>query len=164
MEAGFGGADRDAQRRRDLWQGHPEVVMQDNDGTPLRIESAERCVKEIAIGDNRRDVRGWRSIERRKLDLDRAPASTPDRIDAGAEDQSVEPGVEPIGITQARQVPPGSDVGILDRVSRELLVPEDESGRRVQPRDERAGKHGKGVMIASPRSFDELSLVHGHPL
>jgi hypothetical protein len=53
---------------------------------------------------------------------------------------------------------------VLDRVSRELVVPEDQSGRPVQPRDERAGKHGEGVMIASLRALDELSLVHGHPL
>ena len=45
-----------------------------------------------------------------------------------------------------------------------LVVPEDQSGRPVQPRDERAGKHGEGVMIASPGSLHELSLVHGHPL
>ena len=49
------------------------------------------------------------------------------------------------------------------RVSRELLVPEDQAGRRVQPRDEHAGKHGEGVMIASLCSLDELSLVHGPP-
>jgi hypothetical protein len=53
---------------------------------------------------------------------------------------------------------------VLDRVSRELVVPEDQSGRPVQPRDERAGKHREGVMIASLRSLDELSLVHGNPL
>ena len=35
---------------------------------------------------------------------------------------------------------------------------------RVQPRDEQAGKHGEGVMIASLCSLDELSLVHGHPI
>ena len=59
---------------------------------------------------------------------------------------------------QARMKP------VLDRVSRELVVPEDQSGSRVQPRDERAGQHREGVMIASLRSLDEFSLVHGHPL
>jgi hypothetical protein len=138
--------------------------VQDNDGTPLRVESAERRIKKVAIGNDGRDVRGRRSIERRKLDLDRAPAATSYRVDTGAKDQAVEPGLETVRIAQRRKVPPGSDKALLDRVSRELLVPEDESGRRVQPRDERTGKQGKGVMIASPRSLDELSLVHGHPL
>ena len=52
----------------------------------------------------------------------------------------------------------------LDRVSRELGVPEDQAGRRVQPRDQPAGEDGEGVMIASHRSLDELSLVHGSHL
>jgi hypothetical protein len=43
------------------------------------------------------------------------------------------------------------------------VVPEDQSSSRVQPRDEQAGKHREGVMIASLRSFDEFSLVHDPP-
>ena len=43
------------------------------------------------------------------------------------------------------------------------MVPEDEPGSSVQPRDEQAGEHRKGVMIASLRSFDEFSLVHDPP-
>jgi hypothetical protein len=46
---------------------------------------------------------------------------------------------------------------------REVVVPEDQSGRGVQPRDEQAGKHGEGVMIAPLRSLDELPLVHDPP-
>ena len=81
--------------------------------------------------------------------------------DAG--DEAAEPGLEAIRIAKRRQVPPGPDESLLDRVSRELGVPEDQAGGRVQPRDERAGEHGEGVMIASLRSLDELSLVHGSP-
>jgi len=43
------------------------------------------------------------------------------------------------------------------------LVSEDQSSCRVQPRDEQAGKCREGVMIASLRTLDELSLVHGPP-
>jgi hypothetical protein len=43
------------------------------------------------------------------------------------------------------------------------VVPEDQSGGRVQPRDEQAGEHREGVMIASLRPLDEFSLVHGPP-
>jgi hypothetical protein len=77
------------------------------------------------------------------------------------DDESVEPGLEPVRITQCGQVPPGSKVSILDRVARELRVAEDQSGRRVQPRNGRADEHRKGVMIASLRSLDETTLVHG---
>ena len=75
----------------------------------------------------------------------------------------MEPGVEPVRVAQAREVAPGSDVCLLDRVSRELLVPEDEAGDSLQPRDGRADEHGEGVMIAPPCPLDEFPLVHGHP-
>ena len=58
------------------------------------------------------------------------------------------------------QVSPGRDEAVLDRVSRELVVPKDQVGRRVQPRDGHAGELGEGVMIAVPRSNHESSLVH----
>ena len=70
---------------------------------------------------------------------------------------------EAIRIAKRRKVPPGAQEALLDRVSRELVVPEDQAGRRVQPRDEQAGKHGEGVAIASLCSLDELSLVHADP-
>ncbi len=75
----------------------------------------------------------------------------------------MEPGVEPVRVAQAREVTPGSDVCLLDRVARELLVPEDEAGDGLQPRDGRADEHREGVMIAPPCPFDEFPLVHHHP-
>jgi hypothetical protein len=81
-------------------------------------------------------------------------------VDTRTEDETSEPGLESIRITQCGKVPPGPKKALLDRVSRELVVPEDESGRRVQPRDEQGGKDGEGVAIASLCSLDEFSLVH----
>ena len=102
------------------------------------------------------------SIERRARP--RWPAPPPaERIEAGVDGQSVEPGVEPVRVAQAREVAPGSDVRLLDRVAREIRVPKDEAGGGVQPRDGRADEHGEGVMIAPPCPFDEFPLVHSHP-
>ena len=75
--------------------------------------------------------------------------------------QAAEPGVEPVRVAQPGQVPPGSHHGVLDGVSRELAVPEDQAGGPVQPRDGRARKHREGVLVASLRPHDEVSLVHG---
>ena len=75
----------------------------------------------------------------------------------------MQPRLEAIRIAEGRQAAPGADEALLDRVSRELRIPEDQAGRPVQPRDEPAGEHGEGVMIASHRSLDEFSLVHDHP-
>jgi hypothetical protein len=75
----------------------------------------------------------------------------------------VEPGVEPIEVTKSREVAPGSDVRILDRIACKLLVPDDQVGDRLQPSDRRVDQQREGVMIAPPRSFDDVSLVHGLP-
>ena len=128
------------------------------------VETPERHVEQLAIGDGRSVVADDRSVDRRQLDLDRLPTTAPQCVDARSHDEAPQPGFEPIGVAQGRQVSPGGDEALLDRVSRELVVPEDQSGCRVQPRDGRAGEHGEGVMIAPPRTLDELSLVHGHPL
>ena len=63
-------------------------------------------------------------------------------------------------VGRLRQAPMKS---LLDRVPREVGVPEDEAGCRVQPRDEPPGEHGEGVMIAPRRALDEFPLVHDHP-
>ena len=73
----------------------------------------------------------------------------------------MEPGIKPVRVAQTGQVAPGADERFLDRVARELRVPEDEAGRRVQPREGRVDELGEGVMIAPLGTSDELSLVHG---
>src|SRR5882672_9886231 len=73
----------------------------------------------------------------------------------------MKPGVEPIRVPKARQIAPGPDQSLLDRVARELRVPKDEASGRVQPRKGRVDELGEGVMIAPLRASDELSLVHG---
>ena len=67
------------------------------------------------------------------LDLDRPPASPAGLVEAGVDEQAVEPGIEPVRITKPGQVTPGAHQGVLDRVARELGVPEDEARGRVQP-------------------------------
>src|SRR5262245_64369233 len=85
------------------------------------------------------------------------------QIEAGMHEQPVEPRIEAIRVAQPGQAPPGANETLLDRVARELRVPEDQPVRRVQPRDQPADEHVEGVMIASHRPVHELSLVHGGP-
>ena len=117
--------------------------MQDDDRAPLGIEMAEGLVEQFAVGDRGRDVAGRRAVDRGQLDLDRAAASAARDVDARMDDELAQPGVEPVGVAQRRQVPPGADEPFLDRVARELRVPEDQPGCRVQPGDGRAGKRAK---------------------
>jgi hypothetical protein len=125
------------------------------------IQAPERRIDQLAVGQGARDIGRRRRIDRSELDLDRATLSTASKIEARVDGQTTKPGIEPVRIAETRQVTPGPDECLLDRVARELRVAEDQSGRRVQPRERRVDESGEGVMIASLRSIDECSLVHG---
>ena len=99
-------------------------------------------------------------IEPGQLDLERTPAGPPKLVVTGVDEQPAKPGVESVGIAQARKIPPGADEGFLDGVLRPLRVPEDEPGRRVETLDRGACERFEGVMIASLRSDHEFTL-HG---
>ena len=75
----------------------------------------------------------------------------------------MEPGFEPDRVAQPAQVPPCPEHRLLDRVARELRVPEDEPGSQVQTREVHADEHAEGFMIALTCPLDETPLVHGIP-
>ena len=160
MQAGLGRAERDAEGRRHVGQRHPEQVVQRDDGAVPGIEALQGPVDELPVGERAGVVGVRRCVDGRELHLDRAPAPAPGQVEAGMDGQTVEPGVEPVRVAKPRQVAPGADEGLLDRVARELRVPENQAGGRVQPRERRVDERGEGVMIALPRAFDEHSLVH----
>jgi hypothetical protein len=127
----------------------------------LFVEPPHDGVDEGAIGHSVGWIRGgWRE-QRHDLDFDRSPSTTTSKVQTRVDGQAMEPGVEPVGVAEAPQVPPGAEEAFLDRIARELRVPEDEASGRVQPRDGPVDELGEGVMIALPRSLDESSLVHG---
>ena len=161
MEPRLDRPDGDAQCCRDLGQWHPQEVVQDDDRALAFCQVCEHPIDKIAIGQRPGDVRHGRGVDGRELDLDRASSLATSLVEAGIDSQSMQPGIEAVGVPKAREVPPGSDQPILDRVACKLGVPEDESGGSVQPHDGRASKLREGVMIASPRPLHEPSLVHG---
>ena len=137
--------------------------MQDDDGPMTGIEASERLIEQVVIGHASGDVRAVGCIERFEFDLDDATPTAASQVEAGVDGDPMEPGVESIRVAQPREVAPSSDEGVLDRVARQLWVPEDEAGCGVQAREGQVDKRGEGVMIASPSLFDEPSLVHGPP-
>ena len=161
MQAGFDRADGNAQGRRDIRQRHPKEGVQDDDRPSPLVEPPHCGIDDLAIGQGARDVADGRPIDRVEFDLDDPSAPTAPKIEASVDGQSMEPGVEALGVTQPREIAPGSDECLLDRVAGQLRIPEDETGGTVQPRGGPAYEFGEGVMIASPRSLDESWLVHG---
>jgi len=160
MQTGLRGPERDPERGRDFGQRLVEEEMGDDDGPHPRIELAERSLHLVTIHDQRAGIPS-RDLDRRgELDFDDTAATPPQDGQTGPDDDPVDPGIEPVGVAQARQIPPRLDECVLDRVARELRVPEDQASRRVQPRDDPADERGEGVMIALSGPLDESSLVH----
>ena len=88
---------------------------------------------QVAVGQVAGRVGARGLVDGLDLDLDGAPAAPASFVEAAVHEESVEPGIEPVRVTKPGQVPPGSNEGVLDRVARELRVPQDESRGRVQP-------------------------------
>ena len=160
MEPRLGGAQRDAEGTGRVGQRQVQVVAQHEDRALLRLQPAEHAVEQVAIDDGGRVIGHRRIGEGCQGDLDHLPALTPRGVDAGTHGEAVEPGVEPFRFAQGRQLAPGLEHRVLDGVSRELRIPDDEAGGCVQPSESRVDEHGEGVMIASPGSPDQLQLLH----
>ena len=135
------------------------------DGDEVAVETPS--VADTAIGAitvlRGRGVRDRHVMERSELDLDDPAASLPGDDETGIDRESMEPGFEPAGVAQPAQVPPCSEGRLLDRVARELSVPEDQSGSQVQTREVHADERAEGFMIALACPLDETPLVHGIP-
>ena len=134
--------------------------MQDDEGPLLGLEPVEAAFELVAVNQHRRVVADGRHVDRSKLDVDAMTPEPARLIDAGADEQPVEPGVESIGGPQRGQVPPGTHERLLDGVLGLVGVTQDEPGGRVQPEDRGANQHGEGVMIAPARPFHEIQLHH----
>ena len=98
MQTRFGRSVGDAKGNGYLWQRHPEEVMQGDDRSMARIEAPKRRVQELALGERSGVVGHVHRVDRRDLDLDRAPTTAPNEVETGVDGQSVEPGVEAIRV------------------------------------------------------------------
>src|SRR5205823_2815259 len=112
--------------------GHPEEVMQGDDGSMARIEAPKRLIQPLALGERTGLVGHVERVHWRQLDLDQPPSTASNEIQTRVDRQSVEPGVESSGVTEARQIAPGTDEALLNRILRQVRVAEDQPGGCVQ--------------------------------
>ena len=79
-------------------------------------------------------------------------------IGARANEQPVQPGIEPLDVAQRRQVPPGSNQRVLGGILREFGVAQDEASDPVQPIDGATGQDAEGLVVSASRPVDECRL------
>jgi hypothetical protein len=137
--------------------------MQDDDGSIPISEAAHDTVDQRPVGDLVGLIGQGRFDDLDDAYLHGPSSPTAHQVETGIDGQSIDPGVEPIGIAQAPKVAPGPEETLLNGIARELTVAEDQPSGRVQPRDTPVNELGEGVMIAVSRPLDEPSLVHGPP-
>jgi hypothetical protein len=100
MEARLGRAERDAEGLGYRRHRQPDVVVEDEHGPLVHREAAEATLEQIAVGDLHGLVPDAPWGHRGELDLDGPATTSTNGVVAGVNGQSVEPGVEPVGITQ----------------------------------------------------------------
>ena len=134
--------------------------MQDDERPRLRLKAAEATFELVAVGGRRRTVGNAGNVDWGQFDVEAMPPEPPPLIDAGANEQAVEPGVESIWAAQRGQISPCSDERLLDGVLGMVGIAQDQPGGGVQPEHRGAGQHGEGVMIAPSRTLHEFQLQH----
>ena len=81
----------------------------------------------------------------------------------GADQQPVEPRIEPTDVAQGRKVAPAADKGLLGRVLRPVGIAQDQPSKCVQAIDDAGGENVEGLAFTLPRPFDELWAAHEVP-
>ena len=77
---------------------------------------------------------------------------------AGVDEQTVEPGVESVGIANRADVQPGGQERVLDGIGRSVVTSQDQPCRSMQAIERTRGERGEGVVVAVSGAEDEVSL------
>ena len=77
---------------------------------------------------------------------------------AGAHQETTEPGVEPVGVTERGELAPGGHERLLGRVLGELRVPQDETRDGIESTDRAARQLRERLPIACHRPFHEVPM------
>ena len=131
--------------------------MQDQDRSLRVVEAPKPSFELIAVGELRCAI-GLGRFDRHDGELRAPPAPVAPDVGARANEQPVQPGIEPLDVAQRRQIPPGSNQRVLGCILREFGVAQDEASDPVQPIDGATGQDAEGLMVSASRPVDEFRL------
>ena len=137
--------------------------MQDENRPLTGVQVPEGTLELVAIHDAAGLVANRRRRERRQLHLHGPASSLSKGVKTCVDEQPVQPRLEAVWVTQAREVAPRTQVRVLDCVARQLVVAQDQPGDGLESGDRRVHQCGERVVITPSRSLDKIPLVHGHP-
>ena len=131
------------------------MVMQDDDGTVFRSQAPERPIQCIAIVDGDGLVGSTRSVDREGPNVFAPPPVPAELLVTGVHEESMEPDLETLRVTQPRELAPGEEECLLDGVLGPLGVPKDSVRDRVAPVSVQVDQLGEGDLVARSRQFDQ---------
>jgi hypothetical protein len=163
MKTGTGRPDRDPQGRCNLGQLEAVEVAQHEEGPLLDRETAEAALELIPVDDLTELVACARDLDRKDPEVEDAIALTFGIRKAGAHDQAMEPGIEPVRVAKAGKVTPGGHERVLERVLRPIDVAEDSLCEREQAVAPNPDQVGVGLTVSVSRRLDEIAVHRVRP-
>ena len=147
-----------AQGLGHLVEPQSDVVVQDEDRPLIDIEPGKTPLELVTIGEIEGSIR-FGEFEEPDGDVQASqrPVLTRFAI-ARPHEHLMKPGIEPIGVAQAPDVPPGGDERLLGRILGLTLVAEDQPGDGVEPAGRDARQLTERVMVARHRSLHEIPI------
>jgi hypothetical protein len=97
MQARTGRPSRDVEKLRDLDEGEPEVVVQDEDRALLDRKPGERALEGVTIHDADRRVGRRRSLDREYPNVGPPVPGSARLVIAGVDEDAMDPRLEAIG-------------------------------------------------------------------
>ena len=76
----------------------------------------------------------------------------------GVNEQSMEPGIESVGVTNGADVQPCSKERLLDRIRGAVVASQDQPGGPMQPVERTCGQSREGIVVAVSSAKYEISL------
>jgi len=158
VESGAGGAGRDAEDLGDLARLEARVMAQHEDGALLWIESAEAALQLVAVSHRQELVGTGREIRREHVEIgDEAPLAHC-LVKTRANDEAMEPRVEPFRIAESGQVAPSDHQRFLDGILGSVDVAEDPLREREESVATRTDQVGVCLPVAASGRLDEIAI------
>jgi hypothetical protein len=163
MEAGLGRPEVDAESLGDLGEWQPDEVVEHEDGPMLDAQAAESTFQLVTVLDGK-DVVAFRGeVHGEHPDGGRPPSAAAGLGVAGADQDLVEPRLEPGGVSERAELAPRLDEGRLDGILGQVGVAEDPARDGLASVTAPSSQLVEGVAVATLGLLDE-SRRDGHRL
>jgi hypothetical protein len=129
----------------------------------VRRELAKAALELIAVGHAEQVVRSDRGFEWQDPEIGGAVTLTRRLGDAHVRQEAMDPGVEPVRIAEAWQIPPGDHKRVLQGVLGPIDIPEDPMRDREESVTTEPDQIDKCRLVTASRRFDEVA-IHPHHL